>query len=340
MPPSLARELFDRILAPADKILYLRGLINSTPPTFETDWLDFKTEPPNPQTWDKQIREMWCEAISGFGNNQGGVLVWGIIARKTEINGVEIDTAVGERLVNNPTALKSRLTELQRGATDPPLANIEIEALEVPAAPGTGFVACYIPEGPFKPYRTEEGRRSQFYLRAGDNTVPMSRAVIQALFYPRSQAYFKIDARLSWAHDDRSAQFETQANMTLVVGVANAGTATAKDVIVRVDHNLGSGKNIGPVSASPPWFLREGCFVYPCPLHPFMPSSQVFVWQWTIRTASSPATEYELLPRCANPAFSFSIYCENQEPQQFAVEFDVASMRKEATFFHGNTRQI
>jgi hypothetical protein len=78
---------------------------------------------------------------------------------------------------DNPQALKSRLIEFQRGAVDPPLANVEIEAFPLPDNPSKGFVVCYTPEGPFKPYRSEQAGQ-RWFLRAGDSTQVMTpRAV-------------------------------------------------------------------------------------------------------------------------------------------------------------------
>ncbi len=43
--PSLARSFYQRFLASADRIAFLEGLVNSSPPTFETEWLEFKMYP-------------------------------------------------------------------------------------------------------------------------------------------------------------------------------------------------------------------------------------------------------------------------------------------------------
>lgn len=126
MPPSLARNFFERITKAGDPVAAIRSLINLTQPTFENDWLDFKREHPDPNQRDP--KRIWSEALGGFSNNQGGVLIWGIDARKTRVGGVEIDAAFGECLMNNPQGVKSRLIELQRDATNPPTTNVEIEA--------------------------------------------------------------------------------------------------------------------------------------------------------------------------------------------------------------------
>src|SRR5579872_4218522 len=241
-PPSLARNFFDEIRNAPDSVAFIRGLVNSTPPTFETDWLDFKEQPRInahrvADLSDKKWRDIWIEALAGFANNQGGVLIWGIEARKDAATG--IDAAADVKPVNNPNAVKSRLTELQRQATDPPLTNVEIDAYELPTAPGTGFVVCFVPEGPFKPYKTEDGRRSQYVIRAGDNFVAMSRSMLQSMFYPRTKAVFRVKATLVFHLPERNRNAEkATAHMNCIVELANDGTATARNVEVFVTSHL------------------------------------------------------------------------------------------------------
>lgn len=92
----------------------IRGLVNQADPTFETDWLDFKAEHRDPKQRDakareRKFREQLCEAISGFANNQGGVIVWGIVAEKRPVGGdYLVDAAWEEMPVTNPLAVKSR----------------------------------------------------------------------------------------------------------------------------------------------------------------------------------------------------------------------------------------
>ncbi len=237
-PPSMARAFFDQIRTAADPIAFIRSLVNPTLPTYETDWLDFKRQPSTDLKHAKW-RDMWVEALAAFANNQGGVIIWGIDARKDPATNV--DAASGEKPVANPAGVKSRLIELQRQATDPPLANVEIDAYEIASAPGTGFVVCLVPEGPFKPYRAEDGRKSQYYIRAGDNFVIMSRSVLQSLFYPRSQVVFRAKADLSWdLNRGCLPNGDHVAAMSCKVELVNRGTATAKDAFILLESNIRS----------------------------------------------------------------------------------------------------
>jgi hypothetical protein len=308
--PSIAKDFFDQIRSDPDPIAFINGLINASPPTYETDWLDFKQQP-RPILKDPKWREMWVEALGGFANNQGGVIIWGIDARKDPSN--NIDAACGARPVDNPAGLKSRLTELQRQATDPPLANVEIEAYELPSAPGTGFVVCFVPEGPFKPYRSEDGRKSQYHVRSGDNFTVLSRSMLSTLFYPRSRAVFHLEAVLSFKLEYRGRGPGRGTKVTLAISTTNKGTATARDILFQMERGFMEGVAIR--SMGPGW-ERDGTGMFRklTPMHPRMPLSEVFLCDWEV-----PGD----LPTNPPQEVSFTIYAENQEPQRFKHNFSM-----------------
>jgi hypothetical protein len=316
-PPSLARTYFEQIRSAASPTDFIQDLVNSA--TSESDWLDFK-QPPSMDLKNPKWRELWVEALAGFANNQGGVLIWGIDARKDPMT--QIDAACGVTPVNNPHGTKSRLIELQRQATDPPLANVKIEAYELPSAPGTGFVVCLIPEGPFKPYRTEEGRKSQYPFRAGDNFQILSRPMLQSLFYPRSIAVFEIEAELWWEPPANTE--DKQCGTWLEVRVSNKGTATAKDLLLRVEgHNIQPAPN-RRVSTGDGWLDELAYTSYRTrSLHPGLPPQTVFRWTWAAPTTMMYSNHSRLVPSYPDLEFRFGIYAENQQPQRFNVAFEM-----------------
>jgi hypothetical protein len=327
-PPSLAREFFDSIVQAPDPVAVIRGLVNANPPPTETDWLDFKAEHPDPRQREKKVRETWSEALGGFANNQGGVLVWGLDARKTKVGGVEIDAVCGERPVEAPQAFRSRLVELQRGATDPPLANVDVVAYEPTDTPGKGFVVCYVPEGPFKPYRSEQAGR-QWYIRAGDNTVVMSRSVLQAMFYPRSKAVFRALASLSWELPHRGAtEGRYIARLTCSLDLVNEGTATARDVVVLVTppvKDIFASLHSMPYAA---WHLRrwhdETEFQALRPMHRHR-LTPLFEVSWEVE-ARARMPDHLVVPHCPSPSFRLAIFCENQKEQVIEIGFDITKL--------------
>jgi hypothetical protein len=227
-PPSLARSFFERITSGSDPAGQIRAFVGATPPVFETEFLDFKCEPEN----DDKVKELWSKAVAGFANTEGGVLVWGIDARKDKTHG--IDAAHGLRAIRNTARLKTRLTELLRDAADPPLPGVEI--VEIPECPGAaqGFVVCFIPEGDFKPYRAEHAGK-QWYHRVADSFHVLNRSLLASLFHPRSNPRLWISMTVEW-----EVLPESRAEFVAWVTVHNDGNASAKDVLLRINAESGT----------------------------------------------------------------------------------------------------
>ena len=326
-PPSQARQFFDDIVASPDPVGAVRRLIDSDPPTAETDWLDFKTEhPTDPKQRDKKNRELWSEHLGGFANNQGGVLVWGVDARKKVVGGREIDAACGEVPVADPAGLAAKLVEWQRQATDPPLANVEVRALPLADTPDRGFVVCYVPEGAFKPYRSEQTPEKQYYLRAGANTVVMSRSVLGSLFHPRSRAAFQFRATLTW-EPPATGQFMSGGDpgkLACEVGVFNRGTATARDLFVLVSAaGLGGPSKFTPLAGSHRT-VQGGDFdvQVDAPIHPHR-STMLFSAEWRIERRGVANYEFTRWP---TPVLQFACYCEDQAPQTARLAFGLEEL--------------
>jgi hypothetical protein len=126
--PSVAREFYLKITRDPDPSAAIKQLVGATPPEFETEWRDFKGAE---RITDHDIKKTWSEALAGFANTQGGVLVWGVDARKDSVTGV--DAACGLSPVTNPSAFKSRLNELHAQATEPPVLGVRSRRIPLTA---------------------------------------------------------------------------------------------------------------------------------------------------------------------------------------------------------------
>jgi hypothetical protein len=182
--PTTAREYFLQFTA-VNAATVIANLPNSQPMVFENEWLDFKSGKPQ----GADIPRIWSKAIGGFANNEGGVVIWGVIAKKDPSTG--IDAAYALERVPNCDMLKSTLTEHARFATDPPLQGIEI--VSIPEGNG-GFVVCFVPEGSQKPYRSEKSER-RFYLRIGDESKEPTVGLLRQLFYPKHTPRLRLEIR-------------------------------------------------------------------------------------------------------------------------------------------------
>src|SRR5258706_3165553 len=176
---SNAAEFYNQITSSADPLAFLRSLYDPSNPTVETEWLDFKGAEKIP---DHDLRKEWSTALSGFANTEGGVVIWGIDARKDKTTG--IDAASGPSLAKNPSQLRSRLAELHHTATDPPVLGVELREFPDQVAAGHGYVVCLVPESAVKPHRAENVTTKPYYIPAGDSFLPPSTSLLRHLIFP------------------------------------------------------------------------------------------------------------------------------------------------------------
>jgi hypothetical protein len=305
---SNAEALFAEICAATDPFSYLVAMTNSSPPTFETEWLDFKGK-----TAPQDVLKTWSEAVSGFANTEGGVLIWGIDCR--DVDGV--DAACGLSLVDDPAALKSRLLTNINQTTDPPVQGIQLR--EVIGQDGKGFLVCLIPESGNKPHRAEQKTNKPYMIRAGDSFVVPSPSLLRSMFYPRVAPDIQIEIAPTWQKEPPKIPAPTEWPFSFEGRLRNVGRATAHDLFVEVRASM-PGK-LEPVSYG--WRKAEtisgqnGLELLK-PLHPNM-VTKCFVFEAQLEAMANTITT------CIEPRspikFRLLAYARDMEPRHFHVEF-------------------
>ncbi len=147
-------------------------------------FLDFKqavSTGKNFTTLHKDDRRNLAKAISGFGNSEGGVIVWGVeCSRDTQVG----DVAKAKVKVKNVHRFLSWLENAISGCTIPSHNKVRNHIISVDQN-GDGFVATYIPKSEITPLMTTSN--STIYIRSGSNNVPAPYAVIAGMFGKRPQ---------------------------------------------------------------------------------------------------------------------------------------------------------
>lgn len=227
MAISTARQFFDDLVTGG--VPAIEALVSHT--VHETEWLDFKSG-----EHLKDTSSTWSEAICGFANNQGGVLVWGIDARKDKIS--EIDAASDVKPVDNPAGLRSRLLELLRNAVEPPIAGVEVR--DFARSDGKGFVICFVPESDTKPHRAELLSNKPYKIRIADAFINPSPSLLRSLFFPQSSPRLEIDIHPNIPRIDQDNP-PSSVEILYRVSLRNTGLVSAKDIFVvmsTIPHDL------------------------------------------------------------------------------------------------------
>jgi hypothetical protein len=129
-----------------------------------------------------------AKAISGFANSEGGVILWGVSARKDNEGS---DCIEGYPGVRNPQRILARLQELTSQATSPGVVGV---VHRIPSANGVGlhFVATFVPQSDSGPHMAKL-REDRYYQRIGSSMMRMEHFQIADMFgrRPHPEILFK-----------------------------------------------------------------------------------------------------------------------------------------------------
>jgi predicted HTH transcriptional regulator len=141
-------------------------------------FLDFKRSVNNgaSDTLLDADRDNLSKAISGFGNSEGGVIVWGVEAKPLKGSG---DVARTKIPIESPSRFRSLLEGAASGCTVPAHPHVRSHKIEI-AGTDKGCVATYIRMSPLRPHQTVKDRK--YYMRSGSNFDPVPHSVLRRVF--------------------------------------------------------------------------------------------------------------------------------------------------------------
>ena len=125
---------------------------------------------------DPKDRSNLSRAISGFGNSEGGVIVWGVACSRDPEQG---DVPSRRVPITDPARFKSWIEQATSGLTVPPHAGVRHHAI------AEGFVLTLIPSGMHTPYQAIP--ENSYYIRAGSSFARAPHAVLAGMFGRRPQ---------------------------------------------------------------------------------------------------------------------------------------------------------
>lgn len=133
------------------------------------------------RTLHRDDRRNLAKCISGFGNSEGGVIIWGVeCSRDIEIG----DVAKAKVKVKNVHRFLSWLENAISGCTIPSHNTVRNHIISCDEN-GDGYLATYIPRSEIAPLMTTTN--ATIYIRSGSNNVPAPYAVISGMFGRRPQ---------------------------------------------------------------------------------------------------------------------------------------------------------
>lgn len=159
------------------------------------------------------------KALSGFANSDGGVIVWGIEARRKGNDSESPDVARARKTIKNLDAFHANLNDKIRLATTPPVPGVINIKIPRKTNSKEGYVVTYVPVGPVPPYRAEKCN-NHFYKRSGSNFYHMEPFDIRDIILRDN--YPKIKLEFGWVKEKQLCSQERHI-YHLLLTVSNAG---------------------------------------------------------------------------------------------------------------------
>jgi hypothetical protein len=179
------RDLYDQLLAGGEAAI--AQLVSER--RQESVALEFKTKT-NPASGEpnRDDRQNLAIALSAFSNSIGGLILWGVTARK-DTDGV--DCATEPQPIASIERFKADTTRLISQALMPRHEGILVEV--IPAqSPGAGYLAIYVERSERRPHRAELGV-GRYFKRIGDSSVAMEHYDIEDSFKRLVVPWLKVE---------------------------------------------------------------------------------------------------------------------------------------------------
>jgi len=187
--------------------------------------LDFKTVS-NANLRSTDDKRNLAKCLSGFANSSGGIIVWGVDARK---NAQGIDCASAHNEIAPIKLFVSRLNELTGEAVSPIVEGIRHKPIE--GGHDSGFAATLVPESDSGPHMAKLGE-DRYYKRSGDSFYRMEHFDLEDMFGRRQKPRLSIILDSRPFADDSTIQ-------DLHFSFRNLGRAIAKHTgfIARLENS-------------------------------------------------------------------------------------------------------
>jgi hypothetical protein len=188
---------------------------------------------------DSADRKSLAIALSGFANASGGLIVWGVDARKKAPD--QPDVACGTKEIDDLALFLSRLNEHTAMGVRPAVDGVMHRAIKT--SNNRGFVVSLIPESSAGPHMAM-AREGRYYKRSGSSFLPMEHFEIADMFGRRRRPKLRLSVELRNGGEMATGDGRTEHYGKLLLLLSNDGRGTAKNLYVdlHLEAPYGMGK--------------------------------------------------------------------------------------------------
>lgn len=124
---------------------------------------------------DKNDKRNLVRSVSAFANSEGGILIWGINARKQG----EVDAMVEKRPIANLRAFRSQVEQTLAETIAPPIPGLDYIEILAEGSSQAGFLAVIVPLSDRRPHMSSHSAASGYYFRNGHQSCLMAASQVR-----------------------------------------------------------------------------------------------------------------------------------------------------------------
>jgi len=182
--------------------------------------LDFKLVT-NP-SMNRDDRRNLAKTLSGFANSEGGLIIWGVDARKNED---DIDCVCALCPVPNVPLLLSRLNQLTSDMVSPTVPGVAHRIVHKDEN-AHGYAATVVPASDAGPHMAKGGE-DRYYKRSGDSFVKMEHFDVADMFGRRSHPLLTLSG-VVYGTGTRGGPHGSTRSFRVVLSIENIGRGSAR----------------------------------------------------------------------------------------------------------------
>lgn len=182
--------------------------------------LDFKTV--SGASLSREDRKNLAKALSGFANSSGGLIIWGVDARK---NKEGIDCACDVREIESLQLFLSKLNEHTGQFVNPFVDGVMHK--KIVTSQDRGFAVTLIPASDSGPHMAKAGE-DRYYKRSGDSFRKMEHFDIEDMFGRRKKPKLSLYTDIIQKGTVSGGPKGIRYRCSVIIGIENKGRGTAK----------------------------------------------------------------------------------------------------------------
>lgn len=197
-----------------------------------------------------------AKAISGFGNSEGGIIVWGVDCNDKDKSNTG-DLSQARKYIEDPQRFRSRLEGSVSGRTVPSHPGVLHHSIPADTGNNEGYVVTYVPKSNLRPHQAIG--TNHYYIRAGSDFVPTPHGVLAGMFGQHPQPVTALAASMQFCRFERkgtelkspyavarasptNTRPDDVAFATLLLGLESHGPGLTKDLYMTINLPI-PGKN-------------------------------------------------------------------------------------------------